>query len=587
MDAIDNVGIHFACGHRTEHKECYSPENAKELDKPLWMSENSAQDHDTGGLTTTRAINRMYIDARITGYMTWSPISAWYANIELADTGLMLAEWPWSGYYLVDRNIWAFAHTAQFTEPGWNYIDSASGYLSSGASYVTLQSPDGNDFSTIIEALDAKVEETATFSVRGGLRTDSVHIFATNMRSLNKSDYFVDNGATYLEKGEFELTIKPGYVYSLTTTTGQKKGMAKPNARLADQMELPYEEDFENYDKGELARFYSDINGAFETAPCSGGRDGTCYRQVLIQEPINWAHGNVQPATVMGDSRWWGDYTVSSDVLLEQPGYVEIVGRVSAIRRATQITGYHLRVHSSGEWELYRIDLRGIKEDEKQVIASGNNVAFDVGEWHELALRMGGEKIDILINGEVVDSVKDSYYTTGQMGLMVSPWQNAQFDNIEVTRNGQQPAFVPKNNMRVYATSDHVENTGHGSFIAENAIDGRPETIWHSEWDPKQPLPQSITIELGGFYEVEALVYQPRLDDSRNGMITEYNIYLSSNGIDFKKVENGSWQTGTSTKIAPIGSEKDRPNARYIRLEAVEGEEGVASAAEIDVMVED
>lgn len=588
MDAVDNVGVHFACGHRTQHKECYSPEDAKKLNKPLWMSENSAQDHDTGGLTTTRAINRMYIDARITGYMTWSPISAWYANIELADTGLMLAAWPWSGYYLVDRNIWAFAHTAQFAEPGWNYIGSASGYLSSGASYVTLQSPDGNNFSTIIEALDAKVEETATFSVRGGLRTDSVHIFATNMRSLDKADYFVDQGAKRLEKGKFKLKIKPGYVYSLSTTSGQRKGMARPDARLANQMELPYKEDFESYDEGELARLYSDINGAFETAPCGAGREGLCYRQVLTQEPINWVSGNVQPATVMGDSRWWGDYTVSSDVLLEQPGYVEIVGRISAVRRTTQVTGYHLRVHSSGEWELYRIDLRGMKEDEKQVITSGSNVAFDVGEWHELALRMEGKKINILINGEVVDRVKDSYYTTGQMGLMVSPWQNAQFDNIEVTRNGQQPAFVPKNNIRVYATSDHVENSsGHGNYIVENAVDGRPETLWHSEWEPKQPLPQSITIELGGFYDIKGLVYQPRIDNGRSGMITKYAIYLSSNGVDFEKIKSGSWRTGTSTKIAPIGSEGNRPEARYIRLEAVESVDGAASAGELDIMIAD
>ncbi len=589
MKAVDHVGVHFACGHRSEHTECYSPQRARDLDKPLWMSENSAQNHDIGGLSTTRALNRMYIDARISGYMTWSPISAWYANIELADTGLMLAEWPWSGFYLVDKNIWAFAHTAQFTKPGWKYIDSASGYLPAGASYVTLQSSDGSKFSTIIEALDAEVVENATFSVRGKLRADSVHVFATNMRSSDKNDYFVDEGAVLLDNGVFELTVRPGFVYSVTTTTGQKKGMAKPGARLSDQMEMPYEEDFEQYGEGELARFYSDINGAFETTPCGAGREGMCYRQVLNQEPINWKDDGVRPSTVLGDPRWWGDYTVSADFLLEQPGYVELVGRVSAVRAAfssrKQITGYHLQVSSSGKWELYRQDMEHKNETERQVIASGRT-SVKAGQWHQMALQMKGQSIDIIIDGDKVKSVQDAYFTTGQVALVVSPWQNAQFDNIKITRNGEWPGFVPKNNMSIVtATSEHPENYRGYDYAASNAIDDRPETVWHSEWMPKVPLPQSITIDLGGRYRLQGLMYQPRLDGHTGGMITRYNIYLSTDGVNFKKVTSGSWPVGTATKIAPIGPGPDNQQVRYVRLEATEGVNGAASAGEIGVII--
>ncbi|MEX0720779.1 MAG: discoidin domain-containing protein [Balneolaceae bacterium] len=587
MEAIDVVGIHFACGHRSEHKECYSPENAKELEQPLWMSENSAQGHDIGGLTTTRAINRMYIDARITGYMTWSPISAWYANIELADTGLMLAEWPWSGFYLVDKNIWAFAHTAQFTEPGWKYMDSAVGYLTNGASHVALQSPNGNDFSLIIEALDAQTVQDATFSVADNFSSDSVYVWETNMRSQAKSDYFVDRGALALENNEFKLKVKPGYVYSITTTTGQIKGVDKPDADMANLMELPYEEDFENYNEGELARFYSDINGAFETAACGGGRDGMCYRQELEAQPISWAHGNILPATVLGDSRWWGNYTISTEVFMEEDGYIEIAGRVTAVRRATQITGYHLQVRTSGEWELYRIDLRGMEDNEKQVIASGNNISFPVHEWHKVALKMQGSQLTVIINGEEVDTVEDSYYTTGNTALKVSPWHHAQFDNVKITKNGDWPHFVPKHNMRIYATSDHIENTGNGDFKVENAIDGRPETVWQSEWKPKQDLPQSVTVELGGFYDVAGIVYQPRLNNSQNGMITKYNVYLSSDGVNFERVKSGTWQTGTSTKVTLLDEAEVNTEARFVRFEAEEGVDGSASIGELDIMIAD
>lgn len=588
MDAIDHVGVHFACGHRSEHKECHSPQRARNLDKPLWMSENSAQSHDIGGLPTTRALNRMYIDARITGYMTWSPISAWYANIELADTGLMLAQWPWSGHYKVDRNIWAFAHTTQFAKPGWKYINNASGYTSAGASYVTLQSPDGDDFSTIVEALDAGTVETILFDVKDNFQADSVHVFATNMRSTSNSDYFVNEGAKPLENGAFSLTVEPGYVYSLSTSEGQKKGTDRSDSRMSEKMELPYQEDFENYDEVSLARLFSDINGAFETAPCGGGREGMCYRQVLMEEPINWKADGVRPTTVMGEPRWWGDYTVSADFMLEQSGYVELVGRVSAIRAAfskkKQIAGYHLRVSSSGNWELYYQDMENRNKKEKQVIASGS-VSIEVGQWHRMALQMEDETIDILIDGERVRSIQSSYFTTGQVALIVSPWQNAQFDNVTITSNGSWPNFVPKNNMSIVAfTSEHRENHRGFNYAASNAIDDRPETIWQSEWESEQSLPQSITLDLGADYKIKGLAYQPRLDGATAGMILKYNIYLSSDGQNFEKIKSGEWTTGTSTKIAKLADDQE---ARYVKIEVVEGEEGAASVGEIGVMIAD
>lgn len=66
----------------------------------------------------------------------------------------MLANCPWSGYYHGGKNLWVFAHTTQFTRIGWQYLDNAYGYLP-GGSYVTLKSPDGHDFTTVIETTDA------------------------------------------------------------------------------------------------------------------------------------------------------------------------------------------------------------------------------------------------------------------------------------------------------------------------------------------------------------------------------------------------------------------------------------------------
>jgi hypothetical protein len=583
--AVDVVGDHSACRWRSTYTECSSSEAAQNLGKPLWNAEHSSLGHDTGAIPLARAMNRLYIQGKITGNMVWSLVSAWYATLPIGDTGLLLAEWPWSGYYSVGKSIWVNAHTTQFVDIGWKYIDSASGFLSSGASFVTLQSPDGKDYSTVIEAVDAKEAQTVSFSVTGGLPTGKVHVWATDLQSDDEKEHFVKVREIEPEKGSFSLTVIPGLIYTLSTTTGQKKGTARPEERLSTQMSLPFEEDFDDYDEGDFARYFSDINGGFETVACGGGRDGLCYRQVVNLQPVSWEHASLRPSTVMGDPRWWGDYEVSVDVLLEEPGYVELLGRVAAQFDSTFV-GYHLQINNNGEWKLYSQDYVKFG-DWKKSLASGT-VSFKLNEWHSLALKMKGNNINVVIDDKQVASVRDSYHTTGQIGLLVSPWQNAQFDNIDIKPTAEAPNLVPQREMKVTATSERPEIHRGYVYPAANAIDGRPETSWHTAWAPKPGLPQSITIDLGDSYKVNGLIYQPRLDtkhiiNNTDGMITAYNIYTSADGKNFQKTASGEWPAGSSTKMARW---LESQQARYVRLEATEGTGNAASAGEINVIME-
>jgi hypothetical protein len=238
-------------------------------------------------------------------------------------------------------------------------------------------------------------------------------------------------------------------------------------------MPLPYRETFESYGKaGRLARFFSDVEGGFETAPCGGGRSGFCYRQSVTLKPIVWHRARSRPTTVLGDPRWWGDYKVEVDVLLEQEGYVELLGRVSS-QRANALEGYHLRVGSAGEWALYSQDIEG-----GEVKLASGAAPFGVGTWHQLGLRLLGTQIEVFLDGRRLATLSDDRHSTGQIGFSVSPWQNAQFDNVSVTRTAPSPRFIPHGRMRVTATSEHASNHRGYTFAAVNAIDDRPETAW-------------------------------------------------------------------------------------------------------------
>lgn len=137
--------------------------------------------------------------------------------------------------------------------------------------------------------------------------------------------------------------------------------------------------------------------------------------------------------------------------------------------------------------------------------------------------------------------------------------------------------------MHVIATSEHIENYRGYNYVAAHTIDDRPETTWHSEWKPKADLPQSITLDLGKRYQIQGLVYQPRLDGNTKGMITAYNIYISDDGVHFKKIASGKWPVNSGTKLVRW---LQNVQGRYLKLEAVDGDGGMASAGEVYLISE-
>lgn len=558
-DAVDVVGVHFACGNRDQRPRCNSTDTAKSLDKPLWSSENSSLAHDVGAVPIARALNRMYSDAEITGFMSWSAVSSWYANLPIADTGPMLAEWPWSGHYKVGSSIWAYAHTTQFTQPGWRYLDTGSQRLPSGATIASLVSPTDDDFTSVIEAMDVEQPTTVRLDLEN-LPAGPLQLWSTNLGSGTSGDDFVHVGTIAPDSGSVELTVQPGHVYTVSTTTGQSKGDAQPSASVHQQLPLPLVQNFDALQPGQLAKYFSDINGGFETAPCAVGRDGMCYQQAVPQQPIRWnSTGLMPPTTMLGDPRWWGDYAVGAKVLLDQPGSVEVIGRASA-SRGTALGGYHLQVGSDG-WRLYSEDTATGAARE---LAAGDE-SISVGSWHEIRLEMRGDTITAQLDGDELTVAQDTSQLTGNAGLRVNEWQAAQFDDVKVVPTNAAPRFVPQRQLSATATSEGGFSGGY-TFGAERAIDDRPETSWSSAFNPAPGLPQALTVDLGKVERLRALTYQPRLDGT-TGTVTDYEVQLSTDGTDFTTVADGAWTVNASTKVAawPV------QNARYVRFVATDG----------------
>ncbi|MBU3867527.1 galactosylceramidase [Streptomyces sp. 4503] len=435
--AVDVVGAHYPCGYLGAYAKCPSTTTAQRLGKPLWASENGSQDANEGAAAVARSVNRGYLDGKMTAYFNWPVIAALYPNLHFSTDGMSIANQPWSGNYSIGKTTWVTAHTTQFTRPGWKYIDSAGGYLGGdrgNGSYVTLKSTNGRDYSTVVETMDATAEQTATFTVSGGLSKGKVHVWATNVNSADSADWFVHQQDITPASGRYTLTLRPGYVYTVTTTTGQGKGTATPPARAG--LTLPYADDFQTPAATTSPKYFSDMNGAFQTVPCGGGRTGTCLRQMAATTPIRWTDEPYSaPYTFMGDGSW-GDYTVSADALFEESGTVELLGRVNQqAKNNNGLNAYHLRVSDTGAWSIDKSDTAW----KFTTLASGTTAKLGTGSWHTIAFTLEGTTLSAAIDGKVVGSVTDSSYANGQPGLGVADYQTDQFDNFSVTPGTPTP----------------------------------------------------------------------------------------------------------------------------------------------------
>ncbi len=424
--AVDIVGGHYPCAYSgSVGQTCASDTDILALNKPIWQSEAGSAHYDYGAAALAQTITHGYIDDKITATINWTVVNAWYDTLPYAGDGLMQANQPWSGYYYVAKSIWVTAHMTQFAKPGWQFLDGASGNLAgdrSNGTYLSLKSPNGKDYSIYIETASANAAQTVTFQVSHGLSTGTVHVWMTDLSSSNISDWFVQQKRITPHNGTFSLTLQPHHIYSLTTTSGQSKGTATSPAQAS--LKLPYRDNFKHYRTGQIPRYFSTLNGAYETALCASPHKRMCLRQVISIPPITWMNGP-DPLTVVGDPNWT-NYQVSMDALMEQAGYIDLIGGIKS-QGGNHVDGYHLHFTNDGSWKLTTA-----KGGSETILASGTT-SFGLNTWHHLTLKMKAGTVEASIDNKSLATVNDSTFLAGQVGIQVASWINAQFDNFAVT----------------------------------------------------------------------------------------------------------------------------------------------------------
>lgn len=412
------VGVHYPFDDHTVNL----PEWARDSGYRLWSSEDAHSSDDWKGAEVLAArYNRNYIEGRITKTEIWSPVTAYYDNLAAPGSGLVYANSPWSGHYRVNPAVWITAHTTQFAQPGWRYIDSSCGYLRGGGSYVSLRSPESNDYSLIVETSGAHAPQELRLYIEGGLAKSAVHVWRTDA-----NEAFQHTADTTPTGNSVSVALEADAIYSLTTTVGQGKGSAAPP--VDSPFPFPYRDDFETTAVGGTPKFLSDQNGAFEVVNCRG-RQGHCLSQEVTTKPIPW--GIVaDPYTYLGDPKW-SDYEVHTDAMLDGKGEMTLLGRIDSAdvfqdQSARWPSCYILTVNEKGEWRLsstkYKIATKSL---------ANGTVPFSSKTWHRFGLLLNGPNIEAAIDDATIAKVQDSTHSSGMAGIG-SGWNAVEFDNFDI-----------------------------------------------------------------------------------------------------------------------------------------------------------
>uniref|UniRef100_A0A671XGY7 Galactocerebrosidase n=1 Tax=Sparus aurata TaxID=8175 RepID=A0A671XGY7_SPAAU len=421
--AVDVIGAHYP--------GTVTVKDAVKTQKKLWSSEDySTFNDEVGGGCWARILNQNYVNGLMTATISWNLVASYYEELPFGRNGLMTAEEPWSGHYMVDSPIWITAHTTQFTQPGWSYLQTV-GHLEQGGSYVALTDGRGN-LTVVIETMthDHSVcirppllpfnvtSQNATFQLKGSFASiKELQVWRSQFNfKTQEPSFFEKLTPLKLVNGSFTLHLAEDEVYTLTTVTTGQKG-SYPDPPPSAPFPKVYKDDFNvrNPPFSEAPDF-ADQTGVFEyyinmTDP---GPHVFTLRQVLTQR-----------STTLPVRRQ-RNLTVTCDVFMESvnTGGVFIAARVDkggeSVRSAN---GVFFWVFADGTYKVTN-DLGQYSHP-----LSGTRAYV----WHTLSLTVEGQYASGLLNGyplwknAVVLTAKNGWAAIG-----THSFELAQFDNFAV-----------------------------------------------------------------------------------------------------------------------------------------------------------
>lgn len=178
----------------------------------------------------------------------------------------------------------------------------------------------------------------------------------------------------------------------------------------------------------------------------------------------------------------------------------------------------------------------------------------------------------------------DVFYIGGELSINNTSYKFAN-DYGESTdlyidsHNSEKYSTITNTNSDWIITASSTNTNSNGVEVekAEYAIDNITSTIWHSLINPQEYCPHWLMIELPKETWLGALNYVPRQEKTA-GICTGYEVHVSTDGKNFTKVSEGTWENNAETKTAYFDK---IVLAKYVKFVMTDSVREFGSASEI------
>ena len=125
-------------------------------------------------------------------------------------------------------------------------------------------------------------------------------------------------------------------------------------------------------------------------------------------------------------------------------------------------------------------------------------------------------------------------------------------------------------------------------YDAAQAIDGDPDTMWHTPWGEGAPkFPHELVVEFPKPVKLTGIRCLPRQDGNPNGWIKNYAVHVSADGKDWgQPVAKGAFPQNAEWHTIRFANPVETQFLRLIALSGFDSSQPFASLAELSITVE-
>lgn len=232
--------------------------------------------------------------------------------------------------------------------------------------------------------------------------------------------------------------------------------------------------------------------------------------------------------------------------------------------------------------------LRPVPKGEKDLASLGGTVSLEARTQPVLGVREKSGLVELCTETEDAQIEFSLDGTTWHAYRGPFAWEKSGLLLVRASAKNRTPyhgavdiaPYSARSGWKVVASSSYER--GEGELF--HAIDGSPDTFWHSRWSGSvaQP-PHHLVIDMGKPIDVAAVVYTARQDGNRNGRVKDYEVYLSLDGKQWgEPVAKGAFGNANEQTV-----KLDKPTrGRFLKFVVLGEQAGqpYAAIAELDVV---